>query len=192
MIKILEIKRAAKAAFFLMGVLIFFGGIASAQDDDVVGVETYISKKGIHAGDTFKVALLVQISPGWHIHAHELLDDFLIPTDFAIEEEEKISISKYYYPDPISEKFDYSDNELQIYDGDTLIGALVKTEKDLSPGTHKMKALFQYQACDDSSCAAPKTIELEILFTVVESGEQTEDIHKDIFSKIEFEKETTM
>ena len=115
-----------------MGILIFSAGIISAQED-VVGVETYISKKGIHAGNTFKVALLVQISPGWHIHAHELMDDFLIPTDLMIDENEKISISKYYYPEPISEKFDYSDNELQIYDGDTLFGALIKTGKDLSP-----------------------------------------------------------
>jgi DsbC/DsbD-like thiol-disulfide interchange protein len=188
-IKTLEIKRAIKIVFFLMGILIFSAGINSAQDD-VVGVKPYISKIRIRAGDTFKVALLVQISPGWHIHAHELLDDFLIPTDFTIDEKEKISILKYSYPDPISEKFDYSDNELQIYDGDTLIGALIKTEKDLSPGTHKMNGRFQYQACDDSSCVAPKTIKLEILINIVGSGGLSEVVHEEIFSKIKFEKET--
>jgi DsbC/DsbD-like thiol-disulfide interchange protein len=171
-----------------MGILIFSVSIISAQDDDVVGIKPYVSKTRIRAGDTFKVALLVQISPGWHIHAHELLDDFLIPTDFTIDEKEKISILKYYYPDPISEKFDYSDNELQIYDGDILLGALIKTEKGLSPGTQKINGRFQYQACDDSSCVAPKTIKLEILINIVGPRGQSEVIHEEIFSKIKFEK----
>jgi DsbC/DsbD-like thiol-disulfide interchange protein len=186
-IKLIKIKKVMKSALFFMGSLILLGGFTSAQED-VVGVETFVSKKGVHAGETFKVALMIQVSPGWHIHAHELLDDFLIPTDFTIDEIENISILDYYYPAPISEKFEYSDNEIQIYDGDVLVGALVKTEKDIPPGAYKMEGRFQYQACDDSSCVAPKTIDLEIFFKVVPSEEESKKVHEEIFSQIKFEK----
>ena len=161
----------------------------STGESEIIKIKTFISKNRVHPGETFKVALLVKITPNWHIHAHELSDEFLIPTKLIFEEKEKIEVTDYYYPEPKAEKFEYSESELQIYDEEVILGALIKASHELQLGHHKLKGKFSYQPCDDKSCLPPKKIEFEISFEVVPLSQETEDIHKDIFLKLDFKKD---
>lgn len=45
-----------------------------------------------------------------------------------------------------------------------------------------------FQACDDQSCMAPKTLDLEIPFKAVPASVETNKINQKIFSKLKFEK----
>jgi hypothetical protein len=54
--------------FFLCGPV-----LTEAKEEEVVTVKTFISHDGIHPGKSFKVALLFNITPGWHIYGPELL-----------------------------------------------------------------------------------------------------------------------
>lgn len=177
--------------FFLIIFLgpLFFPGYTdiSAGQSEIVEIETFLSKNGIHPGETFKIAILVRISPGWHIHAHELHDQFLIPTELIFEEDEKIKVTKTYYPEPKLEKFEYSESELEIYDGEVILGALIKVN-ELPLGKHHLKGELGFQACDDRSCLPPKKIEFEIPFEVVSLSKKTEEINQHIFSKLDFKK----
>lgn len=177
------------AALFLSGIFLSFGLTnLSAQEEEIVEIKTYISKSGIHPGDTFKVALLAAITPGWHIHAHELLDEFLIPTEFTLEGKEKIEAVKYVYPLPRMEKFDYSESVLQIYDGEVIFGALLKADAGTELGSHKLKGNLSFQACDSKSCLPPQRVGFEISFKVVPASQKTEEINQNIFSKLNFGK----
>lgn len=172
---------------------IFFWALCGnlSAEEEVVKVETFISKDGIHPGETFKVAFLVKISQNWHINAHELADEFLFPTSLTVEEDKSIKAMKYYYPEPKSGKFDYSESELLVYDGGVILGALVKIGDDVELGEQKLKAKFKYQACDNTSCLPPKTLNFEITFLVVNPSQETKKIHQEIFSKLDFEKDNT-
>jgi DsbC/DsbD-like thiol-disulfide interchange protein len=168
--------------------LLFCLANISAQEDEIVTAKTFVSKSAVHPGETFKVALEATISPGWHIHAHELADEFLFPTEIVFEGSERIEIVKYSYPEPRLEKFEYSESPLQIYDGELILGALVKADAGLELGSHKIKGSLGFQACDSRSCLPPKKIEFEISFKVVPASQKTEDVNKDIFSKLNFGK----
>ncbi len=177
------------ALIFFFGLFLFFGYVnISAQEEEIVKINTYISKNGIHPGETFKVALVATISPGWHIHAHELADEFLIPTEFTLEGKEKVEIIKYSYPEPRLEKFEYSESALQIYDGEVILGVLVKADAGLELGSHKLNGTFSFQACDSRSCLPPKKIEFKISFRVVPASQKTEEINQSIFSRVDFGK----
>jgi len=177
------------AALFLSGIFLLFGLTnLSAQEEDIVEIKTYISKSGIHPGETFKVALLAAITPGWHIHAHELIDEFLIPTEFTLEAKEKVEIIKYSYPEPRMEKFEYTESMLQIYDGEVIFGALLKADAGAELGSHKLKGNLSFQACDSKSCLPPQRAEFEISFKVVPASQKTEEINQNIFSKLNFGK----
>lgn len=174
----------------IFGLVFLFGySLSSSEEEEIVKVKTFISKNGIHPGETFKVALFVQISPPWHIHASELSDEFLIPTEMIFEENENLEVTQYYYPEPKSEKFEYSDSELQIYDEEVIMGALIKASSELQPGEYKLKGKLGYQACDDRSCLPPKKVEFEILVKIIPVSQETEDIHPEIFSKLDFKKD---
>lgn len=163
--------------------------ISPAEENDIVKIKTFLSKNGVHPGETFKVALLAQIRPQWHIQAHELLDQFLIPTELILEEKEKIEVKEYSYPEPKLAKFEYSEAELKIYESEIIMGALIKTDPQLGLGQHKLKGELSYQACDDKSCLPPGKIEFEISFQVVPLSRETKAVHQDIFSKLDFKKD---
>ena len=159
-----------------------------AREDEIITVKTFISQDGIHPGTHFQVAFLINIIPGWHIYAPELSDEFLIPSELIIDENDDVQVLKLYYPGPKSEKFDYSDTELQIYDGEVIFSALFKVSDGISQKGHILKAQLLYQACDDRSCLPPNTLDLEIPFKVVPLSQRVNEINKKIFSKINFKR----
>jgi DsbC/DsbD-like thiol-disulfide interchange protein len=160
-----------------------------AKEEETVTVKTFISNDGIHPGESFKVAFLLNIIPGWHIYGPQLDDEFLIPSELIIDEGDNIKVSKLYYPEPGSRRFDYSEAELSVYEGEMLLGALIKVSEDIPPKKHFIKASFLYQPCDDLTCMAPRTLKLEIPFKVVSLSKKTKEINTKIFLKMDFEKE---
>ena len=161
-----------------------------AREDEIITIKTFISQDRIHPGKQFQVAFLINIIPGWHIYAPKLSDEFLIPSELIIEENDDIQVLKLYYPEPRSGKFDYSDTELQIYEGEVILGALFKVSDGIDQKAHILKAQLLYQACDDRSCLPPKILNLEIPFKVVPLSQKVNEINLKIFSKINFEKES--
>jgi DsbC/DsbD-like thiol-disulfide interchange protein len=185
-----DFKRNNKTIPAIIGMILLLGFTAISEgQSDIVDIKTFISKNGVHPGETFKVAVLVKISPGWHIHANELSDQFLIPTELLFEENEKIKVTQFHYPEPKLEKYEYSESELEVYDGEILLGALVKTSSALKPGKYTLKGELDYQACDNRSCLAPKKLEFEIAFESVPLSKKMEFINKNIFSKLNFKKD---
>jgi DsbC/DsbD-like thiol-disulfide interchange protein len=185
-----DFKRNNKTIPFIIGMILLLGFTnVSEGQSDIVEIKSYISKDGVHPGETFKVAVLVKINPGWHIHANELSDQFLIPTELLFETNEKFEVTQYHYPDPKLEKYEYSESELEVYDGEIIIGALVKTSSALKPGKYTLKGELDYQACDDRSCLSPKKIEFEIAFKSVPLSKKMKAINKNIFSKLNFKKD---
>jgi len=164
--------------------------LIEAQEEDILTAKTFISHDGIHPGESFKVAFLMSITPGWHINGTKLDDEFLIPSELIIDEGDKTKVLKLLYPEPASGRFDYSEAEVPVYEGEIILGALIMVSNDITQKKHTLKAGFLYQPCDDRTCMAPKTLILEIAFKVVPLSKKTKEINKKIFSKIDFEKES--
>jgi len=185
-----DFKRNNKTIPVIIGMILLLGFTnVSKGQSDIVEIKTFISKDGVHPGKTFKVAVLVKISPGWHIHANELSDQFLIPTELIFEKNEKTEVTQFHYPEPKLEKYEYSESELEVYDGEIILGALVKTSSELTPGKYTLKGELGYQACDNRSCLSPKKIEFEISFESVPLSTKIEFINKNIFSKLDLKKD---
>jgi len=159
-----------------------------AQEEDILTAKTFISHDGVHPGKSFKVAFRLSITPGWHINGTKLDDEFLIPSELIIEEGDKIKVLKLHYPEPGTGRFDYSEAELSVYEGEILLGALIMVSDDISLKQHFIKASFLYQPCDDRTCMAPRALKIEVPFKVVPLSKKTKEINKKIFSNIDFEK----
>jgi thiol:disulfide interchange protein DsbD len=108
--------------------------------------------------------------------------------ELIIDEDDKIKVLKLYYPEPSSGRFDYSEVDLQLYEGEILLGALLKVSNDIALKKHLLKASLLYQPCDDRTCMAPRTLKLEIPFKVVSLSKKVKEINEKIFSKIDLEK----
>lgn len=156
--------------------------------EQVLKAKLFVSRANALSGDLLKIAVQAVMVKPWHIHADKVADEFLVPTSLTVEPIEGLEVVETVYPKARSGKFDYSETAIDVFEGDFLVGALLKLSPDLSPGLRKLKVKFRYQACDDRGCLAPKTIELPAEVEIVASGAQAVEDHSEIFKQIAFTK----
>lgn len=161
------------------------------EEEEVVAIKTFVSQSGVHPGGTIKIAFLLDILTGWHINATKITDEFLVSSQLILEEDDHINVLELYYPEGIMSAFSYSDSEIEIYEGEVILGALIKVRDGAAVGKHILEAKFLYQPCDDQTCMSPRTHDMRVPIQVVPASEQIIEINKDIFLKIHFKKKET-
>ena len=159
--------------------------------EEVLKAKLFVSRTLVVPGETLKIAVQAALTKPWHVHADKVGDEFLIPTSLAVEPQEGIEVVEIVYPKARSGKFDYSETAIDVFDGEFLVGALVRFPAGPAPGPRKLKVKFRYQACDDRGCLPPKTIELPLEIEVIIPGAAAtaaEEAQSEVFKKIAFTK----
>ena len=173
------------AAFAAAVSLAFAPALAAQDDGHVIDVRSLVSRDAVRPGETFKAAVIVKVQAGYHINDNAPLDEFMIPTVLTIAENPDFEIVEIYYPKGRRARFTYSEAELVVYDGEVVLGALLKARDALTAGTRTLKGALSYQACNDESCQPPKEVAFEIAVPAAASG-QGADVHPEIFAKLRF------
>jgi Disulphide bond corrector protein DsbC len=113
----------------------------------------------VPAGKPDSVALHFRVAQGLHINSHTPSDNYLIGTDFSIPAGAGVRLDSATYPqgtimalpaDPTT--------KLSVYTGQFIIQARIVA----APGEHLVQAKLHYQACNESQCLPPKTINVPI------------------------------
>lgn len=156
------------------------------QVEQVVEVKTFLSRDGVHPGEAFKTAIVLKVQPGYHINDNAPLDEFLVPTTVAFEDNPGLEVVEIYYPAGHRGRFAYSQVELTVYEGEAVLGAVLKAKAGLPAGPLKLKATLSYQACDNTSCMPPRDLPFEVAIPIVQAGQEGHDLHPEIFEKIPF------
>jgi thioredoxin:protein disulfide reductase len=143
-----------------------------------------------HPGSTLRVAVLVSVPDGWHVNANKPLEEFLIPTELIVEPAGGIAAEGLVYPEPEPFRFAGSDEDMAVYGGTFPIGLVLTVGADAAPGDHSLAARLEYQACNDTQCWAPSSIELTIPVRIVEAGTALAPQRPDLFASIAFDQAT--
>ena len=110
-------------------------------------------------GKPSPVTLHFRIAPGLHINSHTPSEDYLIPTTFSIPDGNGVKLDKATYPAgtgltlPADPK-----TMLSVYTGEFIIQAHIVS----AAGNHLVEAKLHYQACNESQCLPPRTIQVAI------------------------------
>lgn len=159
--------------------------LAAQENEQVVEVRIAISRESVAPGETFKAAVILKVQAGYHINDNAPLDEFMFPTSLVIENNPDFEVVEIYYPVGRRARFSYSEAELVVYDGEAVLGVLLKAKDGLAPGARTLKVGLSYQACDNTSCLPPKELAFEIPLSVVKAGGGP-DLHPEVFDKIPF------
>jgi thiol:disulfide interchange protein DsbD len=172
----------------LIGALTSVGAtLASGPGDVITGMKAYVSRDKVHAGETFKAALRLDIGPGWHVNANPVSDELLLPTILKIEDRAgPFFVLDILYPEPRMAHLGFSETAVAVYSEAALIGALVRAGDFLKPGTYALKGTVTWQACNDISCLPPESREFEMDIVVVEPGQETHGINAEVFKGMKF------
>ena len=156
------------------------------SDEHVVKVEVRLSQDAARPGDVVRAAVVLKIRPGYHINDNAPLDEFLFATSLSVDDTPSARVLETYYPAGHRGRFAYSESELVVYEGETVLGVLIKIKDEVAPGRLALKAGLGYQACDSMSCLPPTELPFEISIPVVAAGAETHEQNVEIFRRIPF------
>ena len=101
----------------------------------------------------------VTIAPGWHVNSHTPADEFLIPTTLTLEPPPGVHAGDVKYPASIDKLLPFSAGKtMRLYEGALKLTAPL--DGTAAGGAPPLKAKLRYQACDESHCLPPRTLEL--------------------------------
>lgn len=146
--------------------------------------------EGAHAGKTHRLALEVRLSEGWHVNAHEPLEEYLIPTDLTFEDIEGVKVTSVVYPEGDLLEFDFSDVPMLVYEEKFPVGVVIEIDGDVAPGEYVLKGNLRWQACNDKNCWRPLTASVEFPLLVVPDDQSLTGTEGAIFKTINFDEGT--
>jgi len=151
-----------------------------------ISTNTYVSLSNAPQGGMAHVAIEVTMRKPWHINAHDLKDEFLVPTEVTFVAPDGITVTKVVYPEGHATKLSFAEEKMMLYDGTILIGAIIEIAPDMPLGAASIKAVLEYQACDNEKCLLPASEDLFIPVTISTSRESVDLTHGEVFAKIDF------
>ena len=114
------------------------------------------------AGNSSEATVNVAVQHGYHVNANPATDPWLKPTEVVVQPGDGLTIGYVKYPTALNKNFSFSEKQLAVYEGEFPIKVLLKADKKIGKGPHKLSAKLNIQACDDQVCYAPGTLELSI------------------------------
>jgi thiol:disulfide interchange protein DsbD len=157
-----------------------------AQEDVRVETEWIFDADAAHPASTVHAALRVKIQENWHVHSNRPLEDFLIPTLLTVTSPEGIAVRAVFYPEAVMLELEFSEEPLAVFENDFVVGIALDIGPDVAPGTYYIGASLQYQACDDKSCQAPNSLEMEHALQVVSAETPITKSDSPLFDLIDF------
>ena len=121
-----------------------------------------VPKVIVQAGKHSTMLVSIEVKSGYHIQAHEVDDEFIIPTSLEIIGNNDFVIQKQIFPPSKRFKLAGTDNYLEVYDGRFEVQIFFTTNKKIQKEIHHLKGKLSYQACDSLRCFSPKIVEFLI------------------------------
>jgi hypothetical protein len=114
------------------------------------------------AGESGDALVTLQITNGYHVNANPPTLSYLKATELEIPPAEGISVEFMTYPNALTKKFAFAEKPLAVYEGQTILKARLKADKSAKSGSHNLSAKLRVQACDESVCYAPGTLDVTV------------------------------
>jgi len=159
-----------------------------ASPGDVVNIRTAWSVDRGRPGDTIILAIVADITKGFHINADarqiKPFEDFKpYPTRVTVvEASDEITAETPRYPTAIPVKVTYAAGDLMSFEGQTVIYLPVRLTSSITTGIQRLKLVFEYQACSDTYCLFPAKINFEASLAVVEPGAGVSKMNRELFA----------
>ena len=178
--------RLVAALLFLLAPAVLVAQRVPAPADLAPIVET----ETITPGSEVHVALQVTLPEGFHMNSNKPRDPLLIPVVLSIPGPKQeplpagVSVTELVFPEARDLK--QRDTVLSVFEQGFVIGAVLKVDSSVAPGKLVVPGTLRYQACDETMCYIPKSIETRWELTV--GGTRSAPAHQNVFKSIAFGK----
>ncbi len=113
------------------------------------------------------IAVHVSVDSRYHIQSSKPLDDFTIPTVLTVEAPEGFRVTGIRYPQHVLKEFAFAKGKkVAVLENESVITATITAPADAKAGDHPLKAVLEFQPCDDNQCLPPDTAETTAVLKV--------------------------
>lgn len=148
---------------------------------DQVNIEVKKSQNVIPAGSSAKVAVLLNLAEGWHVNSNQPSLDFLIGTELTFEERDDLVASGIQYPPSKLYSFDFAEDEVDVFEGESPIFVTLYASEDLQAGSYDFEGSLRIQACDNEICLAPTNVPVSFSVEVTAAGTGFQPLNQSLF-----------
>jgi hypothetical protein len=110
---------------------------------------------------TASVRLQVRLAGGYHVNSSTPADEYLIPLKLTWNPS-PLEVQEIVYPPARTERYSFSRKPLSVYTGNFEIVSRFKATPAARPGSLIVNGKLRYQACTNSSCLPPRTIDVKL------------------------------
>ena len=139
-------------------------------------------------GRPFRVALRLNVAPGWHIYAHSAANSALVPTIVDITSDAPLEDLEITYPEGVPlGSVPAGEQPAAVYEGRPIIFANLEVRTDWRPGDQSdgrvhLRIRYRCQPCDDTACLAPtEGVETLSIPVITEENRRPREINEEIF-----------
>jgi DsbC/DsbD-like thiol-disulfide interchange protein len=125
-----------------------------------------ISKVAGKRNAAIEARIPVAIQPGFHVNSNTPSDDYLIPLKLKWTAPGALEAGQIAYPKPSQEKYDFAEKPLSVFTGNFDLVAHFKVAPTAPAGPGVATGKLTYQACNSTTCFPPKTIDINVPYTV--------------------------
>jgi thiol:disulfide interchange protein DsbD len=120
----------------------------------------------LNAGGEAEAKVNITILDGYHVHSNPASNKAFIATTLTVTPPAGVTAEAPVYPPGQSMKFSFDENPLSVYAGTAVVAVKLHSADKQKAGPLSLPAKLRYQACDDSVCYPPKTIEVAIPLSI--------------------------
>jgi thiol:disulfide interchange protein DsbD len=131
-------------------------------------VLNYVPAKKVTAkpGASVDSALPIELRSGYHVNSNTPSDDYLIPLRLTWNAG-ALESTGFTFPKAQMEKYSFAEKPLSVYTGDFEIVTHFKVPAGAAPGPSTLTGKLRYQACNNTMCLPPKTLEVSLQVEIV-------------------------
>jgi hypothetical protein len=138
------------------------GGNEPPQIASTDVVEAKPDELTLAKGESGYAIVRLQIRNGYHINANPPTYPYLKATELELTPANGISVDFVSYPDPLTKKFEFAEEPLKVYEGETIVKAMLKAGPAAETGRHNLSGKLRVQACDDTVCYPPGIMDVSV------------------------------
>jgi hypothetical protein len=117
-------------------------------------------------GATLDAKLPLQLRAGYHVQSNTPTDKYLIPLKLTWNPG-PLQPATVVYPKPLMEKYSFSPQPQSVFSGNFELTTKFKVPGGAIAGPTAMTGKLRYQACNDTMCLPPKTMDVNLQVDIV-------------------------
>ncbi len=158
------------------------GGAEIPPSESIVSASLRADADRLVAGTSFRLVVVADVRPGWHVNSHTPSEDYLIPTQVSLSPAPGLTVSAPKYPAHRERKFAFSEKPLAVYEGRVLFRIDGVVDASAAPGPRTLTATVAFQPCNEEQCLPPAEVKARLDMDVAPAGTAAVPANADLFS----------